>query len=98
MAALDRRATAGGTWHAQVSLARTALWLRGLGRVTGGPGAPEPGEGDVAGVREESLSGFGTLSAIRHTARLAETPARYERPSMPLGSHPATWPPPTLRR
>ena len=30
--------------------------------------------------------------AIRHAARLSETPARWIRPSMPLGAHPAAWP------
>ncbi len=90
MAALHRRATRGGSWQVQVSLARTALWLRGLGRVPGGLGAGAP---DAADALEESPSGFGRLLAVRHAARLAETQARYERPSMPLGSEPAAWMP-----
>lgn len=90
MAALHRRATRGGAWHVQVSLTRTALWLRGLGRVPGGLDARMP---DASRVLETSRSGFGHLLAVRHAAQLSETPARYERPSMPLGSDPAAWPP-----
>jgi crotonobetainyl-CoA:carnitine CoA-transferase CaiB-like acyl-CoA transferase len=89
MAALHRRATRGGTWHVQVSLARTALWLRELGRVPGGTDASAPDSGDIL---EASASGFGRLLAVRHAARLAETPARYGRPSMPLGTDAPAWP------
>ena len=35
MAALIRRAERGGSWHVRVSLAQTAAWLRGLGRIDG---------------------------------------------------------------
>lgn len=88
-AALHRRATIGGSWHVEVSLARTALWLRGLGRVPGGLAAPEP---DTEDLMDEQDSGFGRLRAVRHAALLSETPARYARPSMPAGDGPAEWP------
>lgn len=89
MAALHRRATIGGSWHVEVSLARTALWLRGLGRVPGGLAAPEP---DTEDLMEEQDSGFGRLHAVRHSALLSETPAHYARPSMPAGAGLAEWP------
>jgi hypothetical protein len=31
------------------------------------------------------------LHAVRHAAVLAQTPARWDRPAMPLGTHPAAW-------
>ena len=37
---------------------------------------------------ETSASGYGTLAAVRHAAELSETPARWERPSSPFGTHP----------
>jgi hypothetical protein len=37
-------------------------------------------------------SGFGELSAVRHSAILSKTPARWARAAMPLGSHPPQWP------
>ena len=40
-AALWRQQHEGGSWHVQVSLARTGLWLRGLGRVQDGFAAPQ---------------------------------------------------------
>ena len=41
---------------------------------------------------EDSPSGFGRLTGVRHSAIMSETPARWVRPSMPLGSHAAEWP------
>lgn len=88
-AALCRQQTEGGSWHVRVSLARTGLWLRELGRVENGFAAPPP---DFAGVMETSASGWGELAATRHAARFSHTPAGYARPSMPPGSHPLAWP------
>jgi hypothetical protein len=88
-AALLRQFEEGGSWHVQVSLARTAQWLRSLGRVVDGFGAPKP---DFAGLLETSASGFGELVALRHAARLSGTPVGWTRASMPPGSHPLAWP------
>jgi len=89
MAALMRRAEEGGSWHVQVSLARTGLWLRGLGRVA--DGFTMPPAGAEPALMEETASGFGRMSAVRHAAILAETPAGWSRPSMPLGGDPPRW-------
>lgn len=90
IAALKRRAEEGGSWHVRVSLARTGRWLQSLGRVAGGLDCPDPAPADD--LFEESESGFGRLRALRHAAQLSETPARWRRPSVPLGSHPPRWP------
>jgi crotonobetainyl-CoA:carnitine CoA-transferase CaiB-like acyl-CoA transferase len=89
--ALARRATVGGSWHVRVSLAQTGHWIRGLGRIDGLE-CPDPGPGDVRDRLEESPSGFGRLTAVRHAAVLEETPARWTRPSVPVGTHAAVWP------
>jgi crotonobetainyl-CoA:carnitine CoA-transferase CaiB-like acyl-CoA transferase len=90
--ALARRCTEGGSWHIRVSLAQTGKWLRQLGRIEDGLSCHETSFDDVQDLLEERDSGFGRLTAIRHAAQLSETPARWERPSMPLGAHPAAWP------
>jgi crotonobetainyl-CoA:carnitine CoA-transferase CaiB-like acyl-CoA transferase len=92
MAALARRTTNGGSWHARLSLAQTAHWLRSLGRIDGGLDCPDPSFDDVRDRLEESDSGFGRLTAVRHAALLSETPAGFERPSVPLGTHEPRWP------
>jgi crotonobetainyl-CoA:carnitine CoA-transferase CaiB-like acyl-CoA transferase len=91
MAALLRRAEQGGSWHVRVSLAQTGRWIRNLGRVDDGLAAPDPGYEQVADLLETTDSGFGALTAVRHAAQLSQTPARWIRPSMPLGSHRAAW-------
>jgi crotonobetainyl-CoA:carnitine CoA-transferase CaiB-like acyl-CoA transferase len=92
MAALRRRATEGGSWHVRVSLAQTGQWIRQLGRVEGGLACPDPGFEDVRDRLEESASGFGGLTSVRHAAVLSETPARWVRPTVPLGTHVPVWP------
>jgi hypothetical protein len=88
-AAALRQQREGGSWHVRVSLARTALWLRELGRVSNGFDAPRP---DFAGLTETHASGYGELLAMRHAAVFSHTPARWSQPSMPPGSHPLAWP------
>ncbi|MBV9755597.1 MAG: CoA transferase, partial [Alphaproteobacteria bacterium] len=88
VAALRRRATEGGSWHVQVSLARTGRWLRDLGRIDGFD-CPEP---DPAGFLETGSSGFGRLTAVRHAAALSATPPGWARPAVPLGADPPLWP------
>jgi crotonobetainyl-CoA:carnitine CoA-transferase CaiB-like acyl-CoA transferase len=91
MAALIRRARHGGSWHVRCSLAQTGTWLRSLGRIDG-IACPEPGFDAVSDLMEETPSGFGTLTAVRHAATLSDTPPHWARPSVPLGTHPAAWP------
>jgi crotonobetainyl-CoA:carnitine CoA-transferase CaiB-like acyl-CoA transferase len=92
IAALARRRTEGGSWHVRVSLAQTGKWLRQLGRTEHGLSCAETRFDDVQDLLEEHDSGFGRLTAIRHAAQLSETPARWARPSVPLGAHLAAWP------
>ena len=91
LAGLHRRATHGGSWHVRVSLAGSGHWLRGLGRVPGGLACPDPRFEDVRERLEESDSGFGRLTAVRHAAQLSETPPRWALPAVPLDTHPPEW-------
>lgn len=89
-AALHRQRTEGGSWQVRVSLARTAQWLRSMGRISDGFSIARPSHDDLI---ETTASGFGQLAALRHAAHFSRTPAGWTRPSMPPGSHPPSWPP-----
>jgi crotonobetainyl-CoA:carnitine CoA-transferase CaiB-like acyl-CoA transferase len=91
MSALLRRATFGGSWHVRISLAQTGHWIRQLGRIDGWR-CVVPGFDEVGDRLEESPSGFGRLTAVRPAATMSETPLRWSRPSVPLGTHAAEWP------
>lgn len=93
MMARARQAREGGSWHVRVSLAQTGRWLWNLGRREDGLNTPDiTGEAVHAAFIDSMPSGFGALKAVRHSALLSKTPARWSRPAMPLGSHPAQWP------
>jgi hypothetical protein len=101
-AALWRRATQGGSWQVQVSLAGVGQWLRSLGRVADGLAATPP---DIEPLLVDQPCGFSaggavgaggagqgaTLRALRHAAVFSATPAGWDRPAMPPGSHPPAW-------
>jgi hypothetical protein len=91
--ALRRQQMEGGSWHVQLSLAQTGQWLRGLGRVAEGfrPPLHAHCRDDMLPWIETVESGFGRLEVLRHSAVLERTPAGWDRPAMPPGSHPATW-------
>jgi CoA-transferase family III len=91
MTTLARRAREGGTWHVRLSLAQTGTWLRQLGRIDG-MACPDVSFDDVQDRLEDSASGFGRLTAVRHSAMMSDTPPQWARPSVPLGTHPPAWP------
>ena len=91
MTALKRQAEAGRSWHVRLSLAQTGYWLRRLGRVDG-MNCPDPKIDDVRDCLEETASGFGRLTTVRHAAAMSESPPHWARPSVPLGTHPPRWP------
>lgn len=93
MMAKARQAREGGSWHVRVSLAQTGRWLWNLGRIENGLSTPDIPSETVAKYIEPMPSGFGELSAVRHSAMLSRTPAFWARPAMPLGTHAPAWPP-----
>jgi crotonobetainyl-CoA:carnitine CoA-transferase CaiB-like acyl-CoA transferase len=92
MMAKRRQALEGGSWHVRVSLAQTGRWLWNLGRIADGHEQPDLKADAVTPFMEEVPSGFGALSAVRHSAILSKTPAFWARPAVPLGTHKAEWP------
>jgi crotonobetainyl-CoA:carnitine CoA-transferase CaiB-like acyl-CoA transferase len=92
MMAKERQARQGGSWLVRASLAQTGRWLWNLGRVPHGFETEDLTADAVLPFMAEQPSGFGTLSAVTHSARLSKTPAAWARPAMPLGSHRPEWP------
>jgi crotonobetainyl-CoA:carnitine CoA-transferase CaiB-like acyl-CoA transferase len=86
--ALLRQRAEGGSWLVRLSLARTAQWLRELGRVGDGFAAPRP---DFSGLMQRSTSDFGELDAVRHAAVFSHTPVAFDRPSVPPGTDALAW-------
>lgn len=92
MLALARKVEEGGSWHVRVSLARTAHWLMGLGRLDGGFAAPDPKPDDVADLLAQMDTPQGHLTYVRHAAQLSRTPAHWARPPVALGASAPMWP------
>ncbi len=88
-AAKRRQLLEGGSWHARISLAQTAHWLRSLGRV---PNGFDVERLDRKRYLQRYDSGFGALVAVRSSAQLERTPMQWQRPSVPPGTNPAQWP------
>ncbi len=90
--ALLRRQEEGGSYHVRVSLCRTGMWLMDLGNVPEDrfPDLPEI----MSQVDVRMLSTKTPLGVLRHlppAVELSKTPARWELPPVPLGTHPAAW-------
>jgi crotonobetainyl-CoA:carnitine CoA-transferase CaiB-like acyl-CoA transferase len=92
MMAKARQAREGGSWLVRVSLAQTGRWLWNLGRLADGLKTEELKGDTVRPFIEVVPSGFGSLSAVMHSARLSKTPAFWLRPAVPLGTHAPEWP------
>jgi len=91
MMALARKAREGGSWHVRVSLAQTGHWLAGLGRVSDGFVCPDIALAEIGDLLDTTDTPFGRITSVRHAARLADTPAHWVRPPVPLGTHAPVW-------
>jgi hypothetical protein len=92
MMALRRQREEGGSWLVRVSLAQTGTWIQRLGRLEKGFACADPTFEDVQDLLETTESGFGPMTAVKHAVEMSATPITWERPSVPLGTHPAQWP------
>ncbi len=91
MAALLRRANEGGSWHVRVSLAQTGRWLESFGIVDEGWRAPDIGLDDVRDALQTMDSPFGRLLAAAPAESMSETPPRFDRPPVPIGTDEPRW-------
>jgi crotonobetainyl-CoA:carnitine CoA-transferase CaiB-like acyl-CoA transferase len=94
MTALLRRAHGGGSWRVRVSLARTGQWIVDRGLLDAAAVADLPRElpdAEIARWSETTPSPRGAIRHLAPVAELAETPARWERPPVPLGHDEPAW-------
>ena len=95
MVALARRAREGGSWLVRVSLAQTGRWLVARGEVPEAQLTNVPREFTPEELERWSMTSVTPAGRLRHLAplvHLSETPARWARPSVPLGYHEPAWP------
>ena len=95
MIALGRRVREGGSWFVRVSLAGAGHWIRGHGLLTPAEyenAAKELPADELKALMVEHDSPIGRLTNLAPVAQLSETPARWARPAVPRGFHPAEWP------
>jgi hypothetical protein len=93
MVALWRRSHEGGSWHVRASLCQTGNWLAGLGPVCDPSAATGPTGDDIDRWSVTTDTPFGWLRHLGPVTELPATPARWARPTVPLGTHPPAWPP-----
>lgn len=91
LVALQRRAIEGGSYAVRVSLARTAEWLWRMGLVEDGFAVADLTADDVADLTEATPTSEGVVAAIRPAEQLSLTPARWDRPPSPFGTHEPVW-------
>jgi crotonobetainyl-CoA:carnitine CoA-transferase CaiB-like acyl-CoA transferase len=95
MVALARRAREGGSWLVRISLAQTGRWLVGRGQVPESALKDVPKEFTPTEIERWSITSDTPVGKLQHLApvvQLSETPARWARPTVPLGYHEPAWP------
>ncbi|KAK5715893.1 hypothetical protein LTR15_009718 [Elasticomyces elasticus] len=90
-AAVYKRATEGGAWQVDISLAGTMKYLRSLGQVVPLPRTGPANESVPDCYFEKRESGFGMLRAVRHAASTEGAEPGWDYMPKPLGSDEPRW-------
>jgi hypothetical protein len=95
MAAVYKQATEGGSWEVDVSLAGVMKYLRSLGQFEGNTGFQTEDYTSPKDVPEEYLetrkTGFGDMTAVRHSASIEGVNVGWDIMPMELGSEKKEW-------
>lgn len=95
IAALYQRAVQGGAWQVDVSLAGTMKYLRSLGQYPGTSGFQCKDYKQQADVPTEYLetrgTGFGRMTAVKHSAKISGCKVDWDIMPKPLGSDSPEW-------
>jgi len=90
--ALGRRAREGGSYHVQVSLCQSSMFIQRRGTVDNFAAAPQRlTEEELAGLYVEADSGYGRLRTLGPALKLSETQPRWARSTPVPGSDKAEW-------
>ncbi|MBN4083144.1 CoA transferase [bacterium AH-315-B06] len=88
LVALRKRTHEGGSWLVRLSLAQVGRWLQQQGELTASEVADVTPEFSQAELEQWMLSSdtpMGRLTHLGPVVQFSETPARWARPSVPLG-------------
>ena len=94
LAALIKRATAGGAYKIELSLAQTGQWLRNLGKL---PTSSVPWGGEIPKAEDipeylmQTDSTFGRIEHLKPVGGPSETAPYWASPPVPLGTHRPVW-------
>lgn len=95
LAALYKQATEGGSWEVNVSLAGVMKYLRSLGQYEGTAGFQTTDYESTKEVPAEFLetrpTGFGEMTAVKHSARIEGLQVGWDIMPKPLGSDDKEW-------
>ncbi|KAL3306616.1 acyl-CoA transferases/carnitine dehydratase [Colletotrichum asianum] len=95
IAALHKRATLRGSWRVDASLAGVMKYLRSLGQYPGATGFEVKDYEKLEDVRNELFetreTGFGSMTAIRHSAHVDGVEVGWDVMPKPLGSDSPEW-------
>lgn len=98
MVALTRRAREGGSYLVRASLAQTGWWTQSIGRIEKSAYESRPAnlpEERLPEITQTEDTPYGRLTHLRPVPLMSETPARWDLPSVPLGTHQPVWLPHT---
>ncbi len=88
LTALQRRAEHGGSYWVRVSLARTGVWVRGLG-LHKAPEASPPSTTEIARMSAEIDTAWSRCHYLRPAVAIEGQHVGWQQPPVPLGSCPA---------
>ncbi|MRH28762.1 CoA transferase [Microbacterium sp. SYP-A9085] len=92
--ALERRASEGGSYHIEVSLAQTGRYLDRLPRIDAALAASRPAELSAARLAElmtERDTPYGPLRFLAPVAKLELTPSAWDSPTVPVDHDTPHW-------
>lgn len=91
IAALQRRAEEGGSWHVKASLARTAMWFQSFGLADAAAAREPISRGEIDAWSLERDTPWGRLGFLSPVAQMSTTPPAWSLPAVPLGHHAPAW-------
>jgi crotonobetainyl-CoA:carnitine CoA-transferase CaiB-like acyl-CoA transferase len=89
--ALLRRAQEGGSYHVNVSLCQSAMFLNRQPPRSYDQPVTALAKDEIASLQMVSSTDYGVLKHLAPVAQFSETPALWRRPTTALGAHPPQW-------
>lgn len=91
LVALVRRATEGGSYHVEVSLTRTAMWIQELGLRSDCETRGHIPLDELESFMMDSQTCFGTIRHLKPVVSFSQTPPQFSHPVSAPGSSTAVW-------